>query len=142
MQGAARAFQNAGARSDQVGQSAVLCEHIVNLLGTRGDRKADIRMDGFALQDGSDAHQIQVGGVCAGTDADLIDLDCADLVHCLDVVRAVRASGQRDQLGEVDGDFFVIDRIRVGGELHPILLAALCLQEGAGDLVGRGKWMW
>ena len=68
---------------------------------------------------------------------DLIDLDCADLVHSLDVVRAVRASGQRDQLGEVDGDFFVIDRIRVGGELHPILLAALCLQEGAGDLVGR-----
>ncbi len=61
----------------------------------------------------------------------------ADLVHGLDVVRAVRASGQRVQRGEVDGDLLVIDRVLVGGELHPIRLAALGLQEGAGDLVGR-----
>ena len=88
-------------------------------------------MNRLAFQDGGDTHQIQIGGVGAGTDADLVDL-----IHGFYIVRAVGAGGQWDQFGQVNGDLFVIHSIRIRRKLNPILLAALRLQEGPGDFVG------
>ena len=45
----AGAFQNTGSCSDQICQSAILRQHIVNLLGTRGNGQAYIRMNRLAF---------------------------------------------------------------------------------------------
>ena len=59
MQGAAGAFQNSGSGGDQVGQSAVLGQHIVNLLGAGGNgERLTSGWTVFALQNGSHPHQV------------------------------------------------------------------------------------
>ena len=46
----ASAFQNSCTCFDQIGKSAALCEHGVNLLGAGRDGKADVWMNGFSLE--------------------------------------------------------------------------------------------
>ena len=139
MQGPQAAFENAGARGDHISQSAVLREHIEHLLGAGSDGKADIRVHGFALEDREPPCSISVeGGVGAGADADLVDLDRADLLYGLDIIRAVRAGRHRRKRGEVDVQS-PRHKLRVGDRAasgDPILLAALSLQECTGYLVG------
>ena len=66
-------------------------------------------MYGFSLQNGRYAHEVEIGRVGTGADADLVDLDSADLLQAFDVVGAVRAGSQRLQRGEVNGDFFIVN---------------------------------
>ena len=67
----------------------------------------------LALEDGSDFHQIHVGGVRAASDGYLIHLDLADVAYAVHVVRAVRHCCQRCQLIQIHDQFFVINCIRI-----------------------------
>ena len=92
--GTAGGFEDPGPGGNEIGQRAVFGQHGVHLLGAGGDGQAHVRMDRLALEDGGDAHQIQIGGVGTRADAHLIDFDFADVVHGFDVVGHMRAGGQ------------------------------------------------
>lgn len=81
----------AGARGDHISQRAVLREHIEHLLGAGRDGKAHIWVHGFALEDRGHFEHIEQGGIRTGADADLVNLDRANLRYTLDIIRAVRA---------------------------------------------------
>ena len=78
--GAAGTLKHTGARRDNVCQRSVHGKHVVNLLAAWGDGEAHVRMYGFSLQDGRHAHEVEIRGIGAGADADLVDLDGADLL--------------------------------------------------------------
>lgn len=77
------------------------------------------------------------GGVGAGTDTYLVDLYLADLLNGLHVVRAVRTSSKRNQLGKVDVNFLVVNCVVVSGERNVVLFPALSLQELECSFIGR-----
>jgi hypothetical protein len=123
--GAAGRFENAGARGDHISQRAVLREHIEHLLGAGRDGKAHIWVHGFALEDRGHFEHIEQGGIRTGADADLVNLDRANLRYTLDIIRAVRHGRHRRKGGEVNFNHLVILRVCIGQQLDPILLAAL-----------------
>ena len=135
--GAAGALQDARAGRDDVGQGAVLGQHVKHLHGARADGQGHIGMDVLALEDGRNLHHVIVRRVRARADAALVDLDRANLGDRLYIVGHVRHSCQRDQGVQVDRVLLVIVRVRVGSQRDIDVLAALRLEECAGDLVGR-----
>ena len=139
--GAARALEDAGAGVDHDGEQTHVGHHIEHLLGAGRDGELHIRVNGLALEDVGDLHHIEEGGVGAGADADLVDLQLAavlrlDLGNGLDVVGGVRTCRLGYEGGQVDLDGLVVDGIVIGLLLAPDLAAALCLEEGLGDLIG------
>ena len=133
---AASTFEHACAGAHNVGQRAVFRQHVVNLAAAGRNRQAHVRVHGLALEDGSDVHEIEVRGIRAGTDADLIHLDRANGIHGLHIVRAVRAGNHRHEGGEIHSNFLVIDGVRIRSERNPVLLAVLRLQESARHFIG------
>ena len=81
-------------------------------------------------------HQVAEGGVDAGADDGLVDLDPGDLRHPLDVPRRGRAGDQRLDPGQVDLVLLVVVAAGVGGQLPPGVAAPLGRQVGAGAVVG------
>ena len=134
--GAARAFQHTGARGNDIGQCAVFREHVVHLLAAGCDSEADVGMNRLALQNRGDVHQIEVGGIGARADADLVYLDGADSFHGFHVVGAVRAGHHGDERGQIHGDLLVIYRVGIGGERRPVLLTSLRAEKFTRDFVG------
>ena len=135
--GTAGALKHSRARRDDVGQRAVLGEHVQHLLRAGCDGEGYAVGDGLALEDMRDLHQVGVAGVGAGADAHLVDLHALELGERLDRVGRVGTGGEGSELAEVDHDVLVIDSVVVGLELGIGVLAALRLQEGEGVLVGR-----
>ncbi len=82
-------------------------------------------MHGFALEDRGHFEHIEQGGIRTGADADLVNLDRANLRYTLDIIRAVRHGRHRRKGGEVNFNHLVILRVCIGQQLDPILLAAL-----------------
>ncbi len=82
-------------------------------------------------------HHVQQRRVGAGTDADLVDLQLADLSHGLDIVRRMRTCSKRHQFTQINVQFFVINSVRICLLLAPDFASALCLQELLGHFVRR-----
>ena len=82
-------------------------------------------------------HHIQQGGVGAGADANLIDLQLADLCHGLDIVRRMRTCSQGHQFAQINVQFFIINCIGICLLFAPDFASALCFEELLGHLVRR-----
>ena len=90
----------------------------------------------LALEDGGNLHHVVIGRVRAGADAALVDLDRAELCNARHVVGHVRRCREGLERIEVDGIFFVIFCIGVGGKGGIHIPAALRHKEGFGHFVG------
>ncbi len=82
------------------------------------------------------AHHVEIAGIGAGADTNLIHGLALQLLDGLDVVGRVGTSRQRLQLGEVDFNHLIIYSVVVRAQLAVILFSVLCLQKGSGGLVG------
>ena len=87
-------------------------------------------MNGLALEYVSDFHHVNIRRVCAGTDADLIDLHAAQFFNSLDIVGAVRTCSHRYKRTEIDVDDLIVNCVIVSLKFSPYLSPFLCLKEG------------
>ncbi len=130
-------FDDAGAGSDNVSQSAVLRDHFEHLFGTGRDGHGNTGVDVFALEHLGDHHQVGVRAVGAGAHADLLHINGLKLRDLDDIVRAVGLGNERLKFVQVDDELFIVGRAGVGSQRRPVLAAALSLHVGTGVLVGR-----
>ena len=136
--GAACALEDSCAGVDQIGQRAVLRQHVEHLLGAGSNRQRYAVGNRLAFQNMRDLHQIGVARVGAGADTYLIDFHACQFFNGLHCVGGVGASRQRCQLRKVDYDVLVIDSVVIRLELGICVRSVLRLQEFERVLV-RGE---
>ena len=91
-----------------------------------------------AFEDSGNLHHINKAGVGTGADTYLIYFESAYLRNGLDVIRRVRTSRHRHDRGEINMDFFIIDRVVVCFQFRPYLCPVLRFEKGKRYVV-RGE---
>ena len=92
----------------------------------------------LALKHCRNRKHIQHRGVCARTDTYLIYLHTLKLCHRLYVVGTVGTGSKRNERGEVDGVFRIVNCVLIGSKLHKVCFSFFSTKECTCNLV-RGE---
>ena len=111
---------------DEVLQQTVFHSLQVDCLCCRNDNGTDVLCHLFAADNGSSFFDVLVETVGAGADDNLIDLHLAHFVNGAGVARQVRECHGGLDLGQVDFDNFIVNRIFVSLIDNRLAVAVLC----------------